>query len=315
MVSCSTILKALVASLFLSSALGRRLRQTTPADITFVNNCGHDVKILKYAVMDNGVFECDINDPEDTVTIAPGTFTVAGWGTFQSYMDNSVNTYDALGNPIGHTSFADMKYMSATCEQDPPEVGFVAVSGNVYLCSYETATDAPATDAPATDSAVVDCSTLPPATRKNCEIDKANQQAPATDAPASPKGAPSPMPVHTIIVENQCANNIAVGNLFKTSDQAASYDVRCADYTTLAHGESVYLELPIGAEAGYLSVWDTVTQKTPFNASKLSGLSTGAHLGEMVDSSKEHIGCDNQLKGNDVWYSYTIENDIVTVSC
>jgi hypothetical protein len=123
------------------------------------------------------------------------------------------------------------------------------------------------------------------------------------------------MPVHTIIVENQCANNIAVGNLFKTSDQASSYDVRCADYTTLAHGESVYLELPIGAEAGYLSVWDTVNQKTPFNASKLSGLSTGAHLGEIVDSSKEHIGCDNQLKGNDVWYSYTIENDIVTVSC
>ncbi|AGE49403.1 hypothetical protein ATCVCan0610SP_173L [Acanthocystis turfacea Chlorella virus Can0610SP] len=300
MVSCSTILKALVASLFLSSVMGRRLRQTTPADITFVNNCGHDVKILKYAVMDDGVFKCVINDPEDTITITPGTFTVAGWGTFQSYMDNSVKTYDALGNPLGHTSFADMKYMSATCEEDPPEVGFVAVSGNVYLCSYETATDAPATDAPATDAPATDA----PAT-----------DAPATDAPASPKGAPSPMPVHTIIVENQCANNIAVGNLFKTSDQAASYDVRCADYTTLAHGESVYLELPIGAEAGYLSVWDTVNQKTPFNASKLSGLSTGAHLGEMVDSSKEHIGCDNQLKGNDVWYSYTIENDIVTVSC
>ncbi|AGE56550.1 hypothetical protein ATCVNEJV2_190L [Acanthocystis turfacea Chlorella virus NE-JV-2] len=280
MVSCSTILKALVASLFLSSVMGRRLRQTTPADITFVNNCGHDVKILKYAVMDDGVFKCVINEPEDTITITPGTFTVAGWGSFQSYMDNSVKTYDALGNPLGHTSFADMKYMSATCEEDPPEVGFVAVSGNVYLCSYETATDAP-----------------------------------VTDAPVSPKGAPSPMPVHTIIVDNQCANNIAVGNLFKTSDQGSSYDVRCADYTTLAHGESVYLELPIGAEAGYLSVWDTVNQKTPFNASKLSGLSTGAHLGEMIDSSKEHIGCDNQLKGNDVWYSYTIENDIVTVSC
>jgi hypothetical protein len=306
MVSFSTILKALVASLFLSSVMGRRLRQT-PVDITFVNNCGHDVKILKYGVMDTGVFECDINDPEDTITIAPGTFTVAGWGTFQSYMDNSVNTYDALGNPIGHTSFADMKYLSATCEEDPPEVGFVAVSGNVYLCSYDIATDAPATDAPATDSGVVDCSTLPPATRRNCEIDRDNKQtAPAPAAPAA---------IRTIIVENQCANAIAVGNLFKTSDQAASYDVRCAEYITLANGESMYLEIPFDHETGYLSVWDTVNQKTPFNASKLSGLSTGAHLGEMVDSTKEHVDCDNQLKGNDIWYSYTIENDIVTVTC
>ncbi|AGE59676.1 hypothetical protein ATCVTN60342_182L [Acanthocystis turfacea Chlorella virus TN603.4.2] len=308
MVSFSTIFKALVASLFLSSAMGRRLRQTTPADITFVNNCGHDVKILKYAVMDDGVFKCNINDPEDTITITPGTFTVAGWGTFQSYMDNSVATYDALGNPLGHTSFADMKYMSATCEEDPPEVGFVAVSGNVYLCSTETPTtpETPATDAPATDSTVVDCSTLPPVTRKNCEIDQATQKA---------ANAPTPFVVRTITVENQCANAIAVGNLFKTSDSASSYDVRCADYITLATGESVYMEIPIDPETGYLSVWDTVNQKTPFNASKLSGLSTGAHLGEMIDSSKEHPGCDNQLKGNDIWYSYTIENDIVTVSC
>jgi hypothetical protein len=305
MVSFSTILKALVASLFLSSVMGRRLRQT-PVDITFVNNCGHDVKILKYGVMDTGVFECDINDPEDTITIAPGTFTVAGWGTFQSYMDNSVNTYDALGNPIGHTSFADMKYLSATCEEDPPEVGFVAVSGNVYLCSYEIATDAPATDAPATDSGVVDCSTLPPVTRKNCEIDQANQRG---------ANAPAPFLVRTITVENQCANDIAIGNLFKTSDSASSYDVRCADYITLATGESVYMEIPFDPETGYLSVWDTVNQKTPFNASKLNGLSTGAHLGEIVDSTKEHPGCDNQLQGNDIWYSYTIENDIVTVTC
>jgi hypothetical protein len=162
---------------------------------------------------------------------------------------------------------------------------------------------------------VVDCSTLPPATRRNCEIDQANQQsptAPATDAPA----APAPAAIRTIVVENQCTNNIAVGNLFKTSDPAAIYDVRCADYVTLATGESVYLEIPPGElEAGYLSVWDTVNQKTPFNASKLNGLSTGAHLGEIVDSTKEHIECDNQLNGNDIWYSYTIENDVVTVSC
>lgn len=308
MVSFSTIFKALVASIFVSSAMGRRLRETIPADITFVNNCGHDVKILKYAVMDDGVFKCDINDPDDTITIAPGTFTVAGWGTFQSYMDNSVNTYDALGNPIGHTSFADMKYMSATCEEDPPEVGFVAVSGNVYLCSYETATDAPAT--PSTD--VVDCSKLPPVTRRNCEIDRDNNQG--TETPTAPD-APAPAAVRTIIVENQCAHDIMIGNLFKTSDQTASYDVRCADYATLPSGVSTLVEIPAYPETGYLSMWDTVNQKTPFNASKLSGLSTGAHLGEMIDSSKEHPGCDNQLKGNDIWYSYTIENDIVTVSC
>ncbi|AGE55570.1 hypothetical protein ATCVMN08101_209L [Acanthocystis turfacea Chlorella virus MN0810.1] len=180
MVSFSTVLKALVSSFLVSSAMGRRLRQA-PADITFVNNCGHDVKIQKYGVMDTGVFECDISGPEDTVTITPGTFTVAGWGTFQSYMDNSVAVFDALGNPVGHTSFDDMKFLSATCEDNIPDVKFVAISGNVYLCSKDTpstpatdapatdapatdapATDAPATDAPATDSGVVDCSKLPP---------------------------------------------------------------------------------------------------------------------------------------------------------
>ncbi|AGE50096.1 hypothetical protein ATCVCanal1_192L [Acanthocystis turfacea Chlorella virus Canal-1] len=106
-----------------------------------------------------------------------------------------------------------------------------------------------------------------------------------------------------------------IGNLYKTSDQAASYDVRCADYATLPSGISIVVEFPDAPETGYLSMWDTVAQKTPFNASKLRGLSTGAYLGEMIDSTKEHPGCDNQLKGNDIWYSYTVDGDYIVITC
>jgi hypothetical protein len=282
MVSVSTMLKAFVASLLASAVVARPLLSAVE-DVTFVNNCGKDVKILKYAMLPGSKFKCDIYDPEDTITISPGTFTVAGWSSVQSYMDNSVDAFDSLGSPIKSISYADIPAKYTSCSDDPPFVEFIPVSGNVYLCSYDIVPASP---------------------------------SPASPSPASLSPAPAPSADLSIIIENNCINPVAVGNFFKTDDQDEDYDIRCAPYTTLANGESMYLTIPDSPENGYLSAYDTVQQTNAVVSSPNAGLSeTGNYLGLMVDPNKGHPGCDNQLMGNDLWYSYSINGDYVIITC
>ncbi|ABT14529.1 hypothetical protein NY2A_B130R [Paramecium bursaria Chlorella virus NY2A] len=136
---------------------------------------------------------------------------------------------------------------------------------------------------------------------------------------SEPSYAPIPAPSSPenkhVIIENNCTNDIIVGNMYRTDDKTQSYDIRCAPYSTLAYGESMYLDIPASDEHGYFSAYDIVQQKNTDVFFTLGNYTYGSYLGFMVDVNKEHLECDNQLRGNDLWYAYTIPNDYIIVNC
>lgn len=272
----SAIFKAVFAIGFLSSALGRPIN--TRGDITFVNNCGKDVKILKYAMLRGGTFKCDITEPEDVIIVPSGTHSVPAWSATQSFADNSVVMFDTAGSTITPLTYAEISAQSlrTTCEMDPPFVEYVPVSNVVYMCSFE-----------------------------------------ASMSPSLPEFAPAPAPstIQNVIVDNQCANDVMIGNMYRTADKTLDYDIRCAPYSTLSFGESMYLDIPTD-EQGFFSAYEINHQKNAVITSSINGeMKNGNYLGLMTDPNKSHIECDNQLKGNDLWYEYNTAGDYITITC
>jgi hypothetical protein len=142
--------------------------------------------------------------------------------------------------------------------------------------------------------------------------DDAEDDEAAVDPSFSP--APTPSPSSPVVVTNNCQEDVLIGNVFFARDQ--TYDARCAPYTTLKHGESVYLDVsPDSSETTYFSVYGLATQTiVPVSSATDQNLgNAGDYLARMVDPSKEHVECDNQLLGNDFYFAYTIESALISL--
>ena len=133
---------------------------------------------------------------------------------------------------------------------------------------------------------------------------------------ASPAPAPSPTISSTAIIKNSCTVPVMIGNLFKSNDLTADYDIRCAPYVTMDVGESMYLDIPDPKfEIGYFSAFDASTQQNVGFTDPMPSDDT-AHAGELTFPGKEHPGCDNIIKGNDLWSSYSYQGiDVVITLC
>ncbi|AGE56350.1 hypothetical protein PBCVNEJV1_574L [Paramecium bursaria Chlorella virus NE-JV-1] len=145
-----------------------------------------------------------------------------------------------------------------------------------------------------------------------CKVDYAAEDDEANVDPPAPSPSPATSPV---TIENKCSEPVMVGNAFFAHDQ--TYDARCAAYATLQPGESMYLNVsPDQTETTYFSAYGTDTQANiPAFSETDAGIGVnGDYLARMVDPSKEHAGCDNQLMGNDLYHAYT-ESSALIVLC
>ena len=144
-----------------------------------------------------------------------------------------------------------------------------------------------------------------------CKVDYAAED---DEAAVDPSFSPAPSPSSPVVVTNNCQEDVLIGNVFFARDQ--TYDARCAPYTTLKHGESVYLDVsPDSSETTYFSVYGLATQTiVPVSSATDQNLgNAGDYLARMVDPSKEHVECDNQLLGNDFYFAYTIESALISL--
>jgi hypothetical protein len=138
-----------------------------------------------------------------------------------------------------------------------------------------------------------------------CKVDYAAED---DDIIVDPSSSPAPPPSSSspVVVMNNCQEDVLVGNMFFGLDQ--TYDARCAPYTTLKHGESVYLDVSTdSSELTYFSAYGLASQaNVPVSSITDATIDiAGDYLARMVDRSKEQIECGNQLLGNDLYYEYT----------
>ncbi|AGE50804.1 hypothetical protein PBCVCVB1_328R [Paramecium bursaria Chlorella virus CVB-1] len=138
-----------------------------------------------------------------------------------------------------------------------------------------------------------------------CKIDYAAEDDEASVDPLS-SPAPSPSSEGLVVVVNNCQEDVMIGNMFFAHDQ--TYDARCAPYTTIEHGESIYLDvITDSSEVTYFSAYGLTSQEiVPVSSATDAILGTrGNYLASMVDPAKEHVECDNHLLGNDFYYAYS----------
>ena len=138
-----------------------------------------------------------------------------------------------------------------------------------------------------------------------CKVDYAAEDDEASVDPSS-SPAPSPSSSSPVVVVNNCQEDVMIGNMFFAHDQ--TYDARCAPYTTIKHGESIYLDvITDSSEVTYFSAYGLTSQEiVPVSSITDAILGTrGNYLASMVDPAKEHVECDNHLLGNDFYYAYS----------
>jgi len=138
-----------------------------------------------------------------------------------------------------------------------------------------------------------------------CKVDYAAEDDEASVDPSS-SPAPSPSSSSPVVVVNNCQEDVMIGNMFFAHDQ--TYDARCAPYTTIKHGESIYLDvITDSSEVTYFSAYGLTSQEiVPVSSATDAILGTrGNYLASMVDPAKEHVECDNHLLGNDFYYAYS----------
>ena len=146
-----------------------------------------------------------------------------------------------------------------------------------------------------------------------CKVDYAAEDDDIIVDPSS-SPAPSPSAGNKVVVMNNCQEDVMVGNVFFAHDQ--TYDARCAPYTTLKHGESVYLDVsPDSTETAYFSAYGLTSQTNlPVSSATDATIGTASdYLARMVDPSKEHVDCDNHLLGNDLYYEYTESSALISL--
>ncbi|AGE57958.1 hypothetical protein PBCVNW6652_305R [Paramecium bursaria Chlorella virus NW665.2] len=190
------------------------------------------------------------------------------------YFEFEDKVFDASGSEVSSTDLCGKK--------------LYPVTDGVYLCKVDYAAE--------DDEASVD----PPALSPQPEDD-----IPTTES-ASP--APSPSSEGLVVVVNNCQEDVMIGNFFKSQSASTSYDVRCAPYATIKHGESIYLDVSIdSSEVTYFSAYGLASQEiVPVSSATDAIVGTrGNYLARMVDPAKEHVECDNQLLGNDFYYAYS----------
>ncbi|AGE49790.1 hypothetical protein PBCVCan184_337R [Paramecium bursaria Chlorella virus Can18-4] len=188
------------------------------------------------------------------------------------YFEFEDKVFDASGSEVSSTDLCGKK--------------LYPVTDGVYLCKVDYAAE--------DDEASVD----PPAFSPQPEDD-----VPTTES-ASP--APSPSSEGLVVVVNNCQEDVMIGNMFFAHDQ--TYDARCAPYTTIKHGESIYLDVITDlSEVTYFSAYGLTSQEiVPVSSATDAILGTrGNYLASMVDPAKEHVECDNHLLGNDFYYAYS----------
>jgi hypothetical protein len=188
-------LKALVSALAL-------LATSVSGAAVIYNNCNHDVTIYRHSFNDNQYFDDElgrnvtgcgtvsetitikIDETSDPIETSCDVFTSPDFLNSQILnADGSVNdkfTCDAPGESCydeGGPHYDDGIFN-------------VGNDGEIYLCTTD-----PYPTPSGGGSDVVDCSTLPPATRRNCEIDKGTlSPSSPTPEPNTPDPSPSPEP-------------------------------------------------------------------------------------------------------------------------
>ena len=138
-----------------------------------------------------------------------------------------------------------------------------------------------------------------------CKVDYAAEDDEASVDPLS-SPAPSPSSEGLVVVVNNCQEDVMIGNMFFAHDQ--TYDARCAPYTTIKHGESIYLDVSIDStEVTYFSAYGLTSQtNAPVSSATDATIGVnGSYFGMLADISKDQVECDNQKLGNDLYYAYS----------
>ena len=139
-----------------------------------------------------------------------------------------------------------------------------------------------------------------------CKVDYAAEDDEASVDPPAFSPAPSPSSEGLVAVVNNCQEDVMIGNMFFAHDQ--TYDARCAPYTTIKHGESIYLDVTIDStEVTYFSAYGLTSQtNAPVSSATDATIGVnGSYFGMLADISKDQVECDNQKLGNDLYYAYS----------
>ena len=268
-----------------SAARTLKHMQTVGYPITFINNCGQNIKIAKYGVMSNGLFECTIT-PEKTQIIPVGESTVDEWATFQSYIDeqHDVKVYNQSGFLVSGISYYDIMATGKTCDEDPPENNFIPTSKFMFLCTM-----------------FVD---------ENGTNDGSHDEV---HVQVEPQEDYYPF-VGKIMVKNNCPFDIIVDNLFKNMDENSTNDVLCPESYTMSPKSSFFIWTSdvYYSFLSYTPVVQKIQYVPAFSMRDQEMFNQSYATTDLYDIGESHTGCGTSFDhGGNYWFEYYIADDVI----